>query len=184
MRIIKYLEYIRENQSDTPETYIALLLKNIQDKIQGYFIDNTDSDNTINKFDNHYNKKRIENGDMSFKDMGIELQSSEVSKYSSMNDNLKVIFSDSESRYDLIITINTKDAVRKDEESDFSIKEIKKAFIKFKKYDISDNRGLIGEITKTINPKDIDEDMLISLKIELDEMFGLDSSSELEIETE
>jgi hypothetical protein len=123
-----------------------------------------------------------EKSKMSLSDFGLELQSSEFSKYSATLDNIKFIFSDEEFRYDLYITIPLEEALIKDKEKDFSDKDIKKCFVKFKKYQI-DNSELIGQISKNAEIANIDEDFIVELKIELDEEFG-DESEKIEIETE
>jgi hypothetical protein len=43
---------------------------------------------------------------------------------------------------------------------------------------------MVGEITKTVKIKDINEELLINLKLELDEEFGDSGEETLEIETE
>ena len=48
-----------------------------------------------------------------------------------------------------------------------------------KKYDI-DTDDVIGQITKNVNIKDIDEDFLVNLKIEIDDKFGDDEEFEIE----
>jgi hypothetical protein len=84
--------------------------------------------------------------------------------------------------YDLLVSINLKEAVAEDETTDFTDDDIKKCFIKFKKYDL-DNFELVGEISKNIDIKDIDDNFLVTLKIEMDEKFG-NNEEELEIETD
>jgi hypothetical protein len=70
----------------------------------------------------------------------------------------------------------------KDPNVDFSFKDIEKCSIKFKKYDL-DKVEIIGPpIRKTVDIKDIDEDFLVNLKIELDKELGEDDE-EFEIET-
>ena len=58
----------------------------------------------------------------------------------------------------------------------------KNCFIKFKKYDLQ-TFEVLGQMTKNVKIKDIDENFLVDLKIELDETFG-DEDEKLEIETE
>jgi hypothetical protein len=70
----------------------------------------------------------------------------------------------------------------KDPNVDFSFEDVENCFVKFKKYDI-ETFEVIGQMTKNIKTKDIDEEFLIELKIELDEKFG-DEDEKLEIETE
>jgi hypothetical protein len=55
------------------------------------------------------------------------------------------------------------------------------AYIKFKKYDANTD-DLIGQITKNVEIKKIDEDFLVDLKIEIDDKFG--EEEEFKIETE
>jgi hypothetical protein len=83
--------------------------------------------------------------------------------------------------YKLIILINIKQGLPTDKEKDFSFKDVKKCFLKLKKYDIN-TYEIIGEISKNVDISKIDEQFLIELKIELDESFSDDE--EFEIETE
>jgi hypothetical protein len=78
--------------------------------------------------------------------------------------------------------IDLKEALPKEKDVDFKLEDIKTAYIKFKKYDSSTD-DVIGQITKNIEIKKIDEEFLIDLKIEIDEEFG-DEDESLEIETE
>ena len=118
---------------------------------------------------------------MSLKDLGVRLESSEISKYSKMYDNLTVKFSDDAATYNLYLAIDLKDALPKDATKDFSYEDIKTCYIKFKKYDL-DTFEVIGQITKNIEIKKIDEEFLVDLKIEMDDEFG--DEEEFEIETE
>ena len=120
---------------------------------------------------------------MSFEDLGIRLESSEISKYSKLHDSLTVKFSDDKNTYTLIIMVDSKDAIPKDPSKDFTIDDIEKCYIKFKKYDL-DTFDVIGQISKNVEVKKIDEEFLIDLKIEIDEQFGDESEEEFEIETE
>ncbi len=119
---------------------------------------------------------------MSFKDLNVRLESSKVSKYSKMYDSLTVKFSDDRNTYTLIILIDFKESTPKDPTKDFTIKDIKKCYIKFKKYDL-DNIDIIGQISKNVEVKNIDEDFLIDLKIEMDEQYGDKDKGEFEIQT-
>jgi hypothetical protein len=91
--------------------------------------------------------------------------------------------SDEEFRYDLIIIIPLEEAKVSDPNKDSSFNDIKKCFIKFKKYDIEKGLELVGQINKNVEINSVDENMIIDLKIELDEEFGGDQEK-LEIETE
>lgn len=184
MKIAKYNEYIqylKENINDTPETYISSLLTKLKRKIDGFFVETEEGE--VEPMAKIGNKERKEKGGMSFKDLKLNLESSEISKYSKVYDNLKVIFSDEQSRYDLIIVIDLKDALPKDAEKDFSINDIENCSIKFKKYD-AETGELFGQIMKTVKVEDINEELLIDLKIELDDTFGSGDTEKLEIETE
>ena len=118
---------------------------------------------------------------MSFKDLGVRLESSEISKYSKMHDSVTVKFSDDDATYNLFISIDLKDAIPKDPEKDFSDDDIEKCYVKFKKYDL-DTFEVIGQTTKNIKIKEIDEEFIIGLKIEIDEKFGGDED-DFKIET-
>ena len=118
---------------------------------------------------------------ITFKDLMVTIENSEISKYSKNNDSLTITFSDSDFMYKLIILINIKQGLPTDKEKDFSFKDVKKCFLKLKKYDIN-TYEIIGEISKNVDISKIDEQFLIELKIELDESFSDDE--EFEIETE
>ena len=180
MNIIKFNDFIKinENLHDTPEEYVNMTLMKIKNKIEKMFSDEVKAED-IEKLSD---RKRKEKGATSLAEFGIELQSLELSRYSRTQDCVKAIYSDAEARYDLTISINLEDAVPKDDKKDFSSDDIKKCYVKFKKYDL-DKFSLIGEISKTVDIKDIDDDFLISLKIDLDKEFG-DEGEELDIETE
>lgn len=184
MKILKFKDFLLNEEviHNTPESYVATALTKIKSKIEKMFEDSEGSSDDVQKMDDISNKERKEKGEMSFKDMGVELQSCEISKYSKVYDNLKIKFSDQEGLYDVTFTIDLKDAVPTDDEKDFSDKDIKKCLVKFKKYDL-DKFNLIGETSKTINIDDIDEDMLINMKIDTDVEFG-NEEEEFDIEIE
>lgn len=189
MKIIKYTEFIKENMYETPENYIGAALNQLKRKIDKMFDfpeDNTDQNYPVEGEQATPEKiKKIKTRSkdkMSFEDLGVRLESSEVSKYSKLYDSLTVKFSDDNATYALIITIDIKEGIPKDKEKDFDIDDIEKCYIKFKKYDL-DTFEVIGQITKNTELKKVDEDFLIDLKIELDDKFA-DEDEELEIETE
>jgi hypothetical protein len=164
MKIYKFNEYIKENIYDTPETYIKSALDRLKNKI-------------VQMFDNEK-----EDDEVSFTDLNVNLESAEVSKYSKLYDSLTVKFSDSDFAYTIIILIDIKDGIPEDKESDFDIDDIKKCYLKFKKYDL-DNFNLLGKIDKNVEIKDINKEFIIDLKLELDETFNLGDDENLEIET-
>jgi hypothetical protein len=190
MDIIKFNQFILENLHDSPEEYVKIALNKLKKKIENLFEESVSQDvegeeskvTTMSDALKKGKEEEKEKSKMSLSDFGLELQSSEFSKYSATLDNIKFIFSDEEFRYDLYITIPLEEALIKDKEKDFSDKDIKKCFVKFKKYQI-DNSELIGQISKNAEIANIDEDFIVELKIELDEEFG-DESEKIEIETE
>ena len=191
MKIRKYADFINEEIiNDTPESYIEIALRQIKKKIDKMFdfqegenIESSEQEES-NKEEKSIQRAKAE-GDkkkskMTFKDLGVRLESSEISKYSKMYDNLTVKFSDDEATYNLFIAIDIKDALPKDATKDFSYKDIKMCYIKFKKYNL-DTFEVVGQITKNVEIDKIDEEFLIDLKIEMDDEFG--DQEEFEIET-
>ena len=191
MKIRKYADFINEEIiNDTPESYIEISLRQIKKKIDKMFdfqegenIESSEQEES-NKEEKSIQRAKAE-GDkkkskMTFKDLGVRLESSEISKYSKMYDNLTVKFSDDDATYNLFIAIDIKDALPKDATKDFSYKDIKMCYIKFKKYNL-DTFEVVGQITKNIEIDKIDEEFLIDLKIEMDDEFG--DQEEFEIET-
>ncbi len=183
IKILKYSEYITENSEfETPESNIFSSLTMIKNKIEKIFNqtdgNNIESPNTIEK------ANRKKEGDLTLIELGIKLESLEISKYSKQLDNLKIIFIDDKYRYDLIISIELKYVVDLMNKEEFDIDKIEDCICKFKKYDISGNVSLIGSIIKKVKINEIDEDQLISLKIEIDEKFGDTDKEEFEIEYE
>jgi len=181
MKIIKFDQYITEGiVNDAPEEVIHQALSVVKRNIDRMFA-NSIEDGTIDTFNDANNKSRKKDGGMSFADMGLVLQTSELTRYSKLNDSVKVIFSDDKSRYDLIIIIDLASAIPEDIEETFNMDDVKDCTVKFKKYTDS---VLVGQFTKKISLKDINEELLIELKIELDEMFGDEDSDEDEFELE
>ena len=134
MKVIKFGEFIKENIYDTSEGYIKAALTKIKEKIESYFEyeekDEEDeglitmSDALKKGKDDEKNKSKI-----SFSEMGLSELISEFGK-----DSVKFYFSDSDNcRWDLYISIPLEEAIVKDKTKDFSYKDIKKCFIKFKK---------------------------------------------------
>lgn len=184
MKIIKFGEFINENVHDSPEEYIKIRLSKLKRKIEKYFEPEEPINGELIKMSDALKKGKEKEGEeskLSLSELGLNLESSEFSKYSSVNDSIKFIFTDSEARYDLYITIPLDLAIPKDKNKDFTDKEIKSCFVKFKKYDL-ENFELVGHISKNSEIDTIDEDYIVNLKIELDDEFDADSER-LEIET-
>jgi hypothetical protein len=180
MIIIKYSDFIKENLQDTPENYISIVLNKLKNKLDKIFDYKEDSDDVVL---NPEELKRVKSDKISFKDLGVRLESSEMSKYSKLYDSLTIKFSDDQNTYTLIIMIDIKEAIPEDKEKDFDpLKDIKKCYVKFKKYNL-DTFEIIGQLSRNVKIKDIDEDFIIDLKIEIDDSFD-ESDDEFEIETE
>jgi hypothetical protein len=179
-KIYKYFEYLKENIQDTPESYVESALRKLQNRITKMFSYDEVEGGEVKKYGEVSDLSRKEKGEMSFRDLNLKLESLELSKYSKVFDNLKLKFSDEQFLYDMTFTIDLKDAVPTDQTKDFSDKDIENCQVKFKKYSI-DNFNLEGQMIKTVKIADINEETMISLKIELDEDTG-SGGEEFEIE--
>ena len=180
-KVYRFYEYLKENINDVPEQYLENVLRKLKTKFEKMFSYDYAEGGEVKKF-GEVQKEEEKKEKMSLKDFNLELQSCEFSKYSKIFDNLRVKFSDEQFLYDLLITVDLKDAVPKDQEEDFSTDDIKECQLKFKKYD-ADNFELIGQLTKTVEIEKIDEELLVELKLEIDKDFG-EEEEEFEIETE
>lgn len=187
MKIINYSQFINEDYQDTPEEYIKTALMKLKKTIDSFFDvkEQEESDSEVMSVSKAMKKgKEMEekNSKISFKELNVSLESSEMSKYSAIYDSLKIIFSDDEFRYDLFVTIPLESGMNKEKAENFSDKDIKECFVKFKKYDL-DRFDLIGQIgPKKVKIESINEEFLINLKIELDDEFDSDNET-LEFET-
>jgi hypothetical protein len=182
MKIIRYTEFIKEEFNDTPESYVEMALLQLKNKIDKMFEFQEDDTEKEGEQDIK-NVKRKEKDKMSFKDLGVRLESSEISKYSKVFDSLTVKFSDDMNTYTIIFMIDLKMALPKDPNKDFDTDQIEKCYVKLKKYNL-DTFEIIGQLSKNAEMKGIDEDYLIELKLELDEKFGDESEEEFKIETD
>jgi hypothetical protein len=166
-KILKYIEFIKEEMTDTPETYIKGKLNQLKIAIDQLFdeeatgLEEDEKPETISKGkarDNDRKKK----GKLSMVDMGVTLDSSEISLYSQTDDTLTVKYSDQEGTYNLLFSINIKDGISKDPNADFSEDDITKIFVKFKKYGI-DNIDLIGQTTYNVTVSRENSDFMFSI---------------------
>jgi hypothetical protein len=183
MRIKKFKSFNESSEEElmheNPSQYVSTALKQLQNKIDRIF--NYDPSKTGEGGEQLKSpEKKDDSGDITFKDLSIDFEGSEISKFSKLNDSLTVTFTDIYAMYKLIIIINIKNAIPEDKEKDFSYKDIKKCYIKLKKYDIN-TYEIIGEVSKNATISKIDEDFLVKLKLELDEDFA--GEDEFEIET-
>lgn len=175
MKILKYSDFIKESSvlHDTPKDYIESVLSKLKSKLDLLFLQDKNNQKPGNS-----EIKKVDKSGPSLKEMGVKLESSEINK-STLYDSLKLKFSDGDGVYDLNVTINFEDAVPQPDK-DFSIDDIKKCFVKFKKYDI-ESFNMIGQVSKNVNIKDIGEQMIIDLKIEVEKDFD-NNETELDIE--
>lgn len=179
MKIIKFAQYITENVvNDSPEDIIKQVLMSVKRKVEKMF-DSGENKDEIITYGENVDKERKAKGGMGLSELGLNLESSELTRYSKLNDSVKFIFSDEDHRYDLIVIVDLKSAIPEEEDQLMNMDDIDECTIKFKKY--TDNE-LIGQFNKTVKVKDIDEELLIDLKIELDEMAGDDTDSEDDLE--
>lgn len=183
MKIVKFNDYIKEELTNTPEEYVKTALQMIKFKIDSLFEsptkdEDTEKMTTMSDALKKGKEKEKEKSKISFSDLGLILVHSEFSKYSSLNDNVKFYFEDSEnSRYDLYISIPLEFAVG-EKDKPFTYKDIKKCYVMFKKYD--QDGTVYPPIDKTVEIDSIDDNFIVSLKVEYDENFG--SKEELKIE--
>ncbi len=85
-----------------------------------------------------------------------------------------------ENWYNLYIRIDIEEVKQKEGDTDFTIDDVKKCYIKFKKY--NEAQEVIGQLAKNVDPKEIDQEFIVNLKLEVDEMFG-EGDDEFKIET-
>ena len=183
MKIIKYTEFILET-TDTIENYsnslLGVLKKRI-DKIFEYQTEPEQGSEQINVKKINITSKKEQNKP-TFKEFGVRLDSSEISK---KNSNLTVKFSDDENTYSIFIKIDTSEVANdianfpKEDGKDFSIDDIKNCHITLKKYDIN-TFEVVGQLDKNVEVKGLDEEYLINIKIELDDMFGEEEDFKIE----
>ena len=164
---------------DTPSQYISVALKKLQSKINRIFEYEPEKAGEMGEPIKSPKSKEKED-EITFRDLMINIDSSEISNYSKSNDSLTVTFSDSNYVYKLIIIINLKEGIPTDKEKDFSFKDVKNCFLKLKKYDIN-SYDIIGELSKNVKISDIDEQFLIKLKMELDDDFSDEEEFKIEI---
>jgi hypothetical protein len=167
MKIRKFYDFINEELNDTPETYINSLLTKLKRDVDRMFNyeSSKESDDVREKTPRQAKADFKDKSKMSFEDLGLRLESNDISKYSALYDSLTIKFSDDANTYTLIIMIDLKEALPKDD-SDFKVDDIKKCYVKFKKYDIN-TFDIIGQISKNVDIKKIDENFIIDLKRKL-----------------
>lgn len=168
-RILSLKDFlIKEDITNTPSSYIRQALKKIKNKIEKTFDENSPSSSL----------------------RGVSIDSIEMSQYSSLYDTLTVKYSEEDFTYTMIVSIDLSDAVPEqtndDELKNFSINDIKKCYVKLKKYDY-DNFDLLSEVDRNLEIKDMFDnpfEIMSELKMEADEAYGESSGDDdFEIET-
>lgn len=196
MKITKFTDFLNEDVTETPSNMTSGALYQLKKKIDKLFLfqENEYGDEINPKKSNVVFeplpeigiRKKKSNKKLTFQDLGVRLESSEVSKYSKMHDSLVIKFSDDNFTYTLIISIDIKEGMPKAE------KKPMMCDIKFKKYDL-DTFEVIGQIPShfdgdpsgylKIEINKIDEEYLIDLKIKLDDTTD-EEYQDFEIQTE
>jgi hypothetical protein len=178
-RFSQYSEKLNE-MNDTPESYITTALNKLKRKVDKMFA-YLDGKTQGGKILTPEGLEKVDPKDITFKDLGLHLDSSEVSKYSKLYDSFTIKFRDANNAYTMIVMIGIEEAMPEESEEQFGQDNIENAYIKFKKYG-SEGMDLIGQMDKNVKIKDIDEAFLIDLKIELDDEYD-ENEDEFEIQT-
>jgi hypothetical protein len=179
MKITKFHEYIKETLNDTAEDYVEQALRDILDKINDMFPEdeNEDSEDELISFAQARKKgdeKAAAAKKINFKDYGAELIDANISRQAA---TLTVTIEEAEAWYKIYFMIDIKQAVPTGTE-DFDFEKIKDCRVKFVRYNNGDK--IDKKISETVPLKEIDEDMLIELKLKVDG----DKTEGLGIETE
>jgi len=169
--------------NDNPETYIKNALKKLKNKLDSLFNDE-EEDNIIENPESSENgigpeftdrskrDKKDSKENMTLKDMGYKLESSDILKGSKTHKTLVIKFSDDTYYYSVYIKVSLKEAIKLiDDGEELTDDSVQKAYIKLKKIKI-DGFEEIGTVNRNVMLADIDEDFIIELKLELDEDFS------------
>lgn len=157
-KILKYYDFIKEELSDTPQSYIKNKLKQLQKAFNDLFEDESENVEDAEFISIEDAKKNKKSG-KKLSDLGVKMDSSEISLYSQTDDSLTIKYSDDEASYTMIIFINIKEGLEKG--NNFSEDDIKKIDVKFKKY--LNDIDLIGETRYSINIDRKDGEFMFSV---------------------
>jgi hypothetical protein len=157
-KILRYFDFIKEELSDTPQSYIKNKLKQLQKAFNDLF--ESQEEGSDEEFISIEDAKKNKKSDKKLSDLGVRLDSSEISLYSQMNDSLTVKYSDDESSYTIIIFINIKEGLENGN-NNFSEDDIKKIDVKFKKY--LNDIDLVGETRYSVNLDRKDSEFVFSI---------------------
>jgi len=184
MMVYKFSDFVNEKVYDSPHGYIKARLLQIEQKIKDIFQTDFTEEEEVESFTKRNLQDKKKDGKISFDQLGITEYTIQKSNYSKIQDNVRVRFFDEDFMYDLIFFLDLKDGVPKATDKDFKLEDIKDCFVKFKKYDQSSFELLAQIPPKTIEIDKLSSDLLIELKIEIDESSPSSSSGEAEFEIE
>jgi len=142
-KIRRFIEFIKEEFNDTPESYIGTALTQIKMLISQLFEEKgSDLPNDYDEVEidaTKSSKSAIKHGRSkergNFKDLGLELQSLEISRSSKINDSLTLKFTDEQVIYVLTLIIELKEGISDDTEKTMNYYDIKECTIKFQEQD-------------------------------------------------
>lgn len=170
--------------NDSPESYVKNALKKLKHKLDSLFSDEEDENDEIQNPESSENgigpeftdrsqrEKKVSKENMTLKDMGYKLESSDIIKGSKTHKMLVIKFSDDTHYYSIYIKVSLKEAIKLiDDGEELTDDSIQKAYIKMKKVSLEDFKE-VGTVNRNVMLADIDEDFIIELKLELDEDFG------------
>lgn len=182
--IKKFEQYVYNESAETPETIVMRKLDQIEDKIRQLFNPSEPTEGEIKKFGQEESE---DTSDEMFKD--LHLVSCEKSQFAKTYKSLKIIYEDDEYRYDVVFSIDLKDAVPQPDQ-EFDPNSLQECDVNFKRYPLSftsdDEQDLKRDITKeNVKIDDINEDLFMELVLELDKQYpSSGSEEEFKIETE
>lgn len=159
MKIKRFYKFIKESVEDVDTDGISTeLLNTIKVRIDSMFSEKEESDEDEGVSEN-------------LSDLGLELISSEISTANKLRDRLEVKYQDEAFEYHLFITLNIEDIsddIKGIEDADFE--DVDRCRIKMKKYD-KNTYEIMGQLTKNIEIKELTQDYIIELKVEIDEKY-------------
>ena len=157
-KIYKFYDFIKEELKDTPDSYIKGKLEQLQKVFNDLFDEESSDENEEPENISIEDAKKNKKSDKKLSDLGVKIDSSEISLYSSSNDSLTIKYSDDEASYTMIISINISNGIPKDD--NFSEDDVNKIDVKFKKY--LNAIDLIGKTRHTFNVDRVDGEFMFS----------------------
>ncbi len=178
--------------NDTPEVYINNALNKLKTNIESLF----DDQEEVVDFKNpetaigpdvvdRSEREKKPNENMTLKDMGAKLESSDVIKSSSTHKSIAIKFSDEESYYSLYVKVSLAEVIKLiDDGEELTDESVQSAYVKMKKISL-ENYEELGTVNRNVMLADIDEKFIIELKLELDgeSAVGEEEEEDFAIET-